>query len=211
MDLGRPFTVISLSVDGSALTVLAGADQGFTPPQVHLLAGEHSEDGIRRALERLTTQGIVIGDRVGNATTYRLNRRHLAAKPIIAIASLRAHFLSHLRDEIGSWAVPAIYAALFGSAARSTMRADSDIDIFLVRPDTVEEGDAQWTRQTETLTENAHDWTGNRVNILEFSEVETADNQATNDRVLSDIETEGLTIHGPSRYLKRSRRRHAHG
>ncbi len=117
----------------------------------------------------------------------------LAAEPIIAVASLRERFLRHLRDEIGSWAVPTIYAALFGSAARSTMRADSDIDIFLIRPDTVEEGDAQWTRQTETLTENAHDWTGNHVHIL------------------SDIETEGLTIHGPSRYLKRSRRRHVHG
>ncbi len=210
MDLGHPFKVISSSVDGSVLTVLAKADEAFTPPRVHELAGQYSEDGIRKALERLTRQGIVISNRVGNATNYRLNRCHLAAEPIIAIANLRGQFITQLQDEIRSWNPPPPYAALFGSAARSAMRVDSDIDIFIVRPDAIEVDDSQWMKQTETLTVNAYTWTGNNVHILEFSESETADNLAMDDPVLTDIATEGITLSGPRRYLT-SRKRQAHG
>ncbi len=60
-----------------------------------------------------------------------LNRCHLAAEPIIAIANLRGQFITQLQDEIRSWNPPPPYAALFGSAARSAMRVDSDIDLVL--------------------------------------------------------------------------------
>lgn len=86
MELSRPLSVITPTVDADVLGVLAGADASFTGRQVHQVAGRHSERGIRNALHRLCTQGIVHRERVGSADQYTLNRGHLAAPYIEALA-----------------------------------------------------------------------------------------------------------------------------
>ncbi|MBK5221731.1 MAG: nucleotidyltransferase domain-containing protein [Acidimicrobiia bacterium] len=208
MDLHHPLQVITPTVDGDVLTVLAGAHARFTAPQVHRLIGEHSESGVRKSLKRLASQGLVTATRAGQAWEYELNRTHLAAGHVESLARLRGALIDGIHDALAAWTTGPEYAALFGTVAVGPMRVDSDIDIFIVRPDGVDPEDDEWRNDLDELISAVASWTGNDAQILEFSSTEvTAALGADSERVLRDIRDEGITLFGHERYLQRATRR----
>jgi predicted nucleotidyltransferase len=202
VDLARPLALITPTIDADVLAVLAGARASFTGRQVHQVAGRHSERGVRNTLHRLSEQGIVTRERVGNADLYQLNRLHLAAAHIEAIVKLRSELLDRIGEEIGLWTIRAEFAALFGSAAKGSMRPDSDIDVFVVRPDDVDEDTELWQLQVATLTRHVTEWTGNDTRALDLAAAEVRDGLAAGRRVLQEIRDTGITLHGSRSYLK---------
>ena len=114
MDLGRPLTVVTPTVDADVLVVLASADAEFTGRRVHQVAGCHSEKGVRNCLHRLVEQGIVTARRAGKADLYALNRHHLAAPYVAALAGLRRELLARISAELAAWEE----APLFGAPVR---------------------------------------------------------------------------------------------
>lgn len=207
MDLSRPFTVLTPTVDADVLAALARADAGFTTGQLHRLIGRHSEGGVRKSLHRLTEQGIVEVELVGNAHVYGLNRDHLAAAHVEGLAHLRDALLERLSERMAAWPTTPAYAALFGSAARGDMTARSDIDLLLVRPDSSSPDDTAWSAHVEQLTHDVSRWTGNDVRVLEFGESETIRAVAAGDPVLASIRDEGIPLHGSERLLRARTRR----
>ncbi len=198
MDLGRPLAVITPTLDGDVLAVLARQDGTLTTGQIHRVLGQYSEEGVRKALQRLTRQGTVRAARVGNAFAYQLNREHLAAEHIVALADLMDTFLGRLAKTLGAWEIPPVYAAVFGSAARGTMTLDSDLDLLLIRPDDADE--ACWDAQVDSLVETVTEWLGNDTRPLQFTAAEVA--AAVGDLpVLADVLREGLTVAGNRRWL----------
>jgi hypothetical protein len=211
MDLARPLSLITPTVDGDVLAVLAQAEASFTGRQVHHVAGRHSERGVRNALHRLCAQGIVVRERVGSADQYRLNRAHLAAPHVEALAGLRTEFLRRLSHELGQWAPPPVFAALFGSAVRRDMQPDSDIDLLIVRDNAVDAGDPVWRDQLDNLARDVTAWTGNDTRVLEFAVGEARSGLAAGDGVLLAARDEGVVVHGSLTYLSTLRRGRATG
>ncbi len=201
MLLSRPLQVVTPSVDGDVLAVLARAEAGFTPPEVQSLIGLHSVAGVRNALRRLASQGIVHSERVGRAYTYRLNRAHVSAPYIVGLAEAGHEVFDRMRQTIALWQTPCEYAAVFGSAATGRMTAESDIDVFVVRPNSVD-GDAEqgWRDQLDEFVRACNLWTGNDTQILEMSVAEVGRGAGT-ERVLEDIASEGIPLAGPATYL----------
>ena len=207
MILSRPLQVVTPTVDGDVLAVLARADAAFTPPQVRDLVDMHSVEGVRNALRRLTVQGIVTRQRHGNAYVYRLNREHVAARHIIGLAQAGDDVLDLMRDRLATWTVPCEFAALFGSAATGAMTEESDIDVLIVRPDSVDvEAESSWHDQVAELERLSTSWTGNDTRVLELSSAEVAKG-ADRERVLRDVARDGISLAGPSNYLTRHRLR----
>lgn len=205
MILARPFQVVTPTVDGDVLAVLARADAAFSPPQVRDLIDMHSVEGVRNALRRLSAQGIVTRDRYGNAYVYRLNREHVAARHIVGIAESSHEVLQRMREQLASWPVQCEFAALFGSAATGAMSEDSDIDVLIVRPDSVDvEADSSWRDQVAEFERASTSWTGNDTRVLELSAAEVAKG-AKRERVLRDIARDGIQLAGPLDYLTRYR------
>jgi hypothetical protein len=204
MELGRPLATITPTLDGDVLVVLARSDVTFTTGQLHRILTRNSEEGIRKVLIRLVRQGIVYSDKVGNAFTYRLNRDHLAAEYIIGLANLQMKLLKRIEDRLESWTLPPVYAAVFGSAARGSMTADSDLDLLLIQPDDAD--DALWETQVNDLTAEVTRWTGNDTQPLEF----TASDLAVRGRyepVLSAVLDHGLTVAGTHSWLNKQLRK----
>jgi hypothetical protein len=206
VDLKHPLAVITPTVDGDALAVLARAEAAFTGREVHRLVGQYSEAGVRKVLTRLVEQGIVLIERAGPSYLYRLNRDHLAAPPIIALAGVRAEFLGRLRARLAQWDPPPVYAALFGSAARGDMRPDSDIDLLIVRPDAVDPDDDHWNSQVHQLISDVTRWTGNDTRPLEYGDTEIRRALRRGEPVLEAVRAEGVLLAGPSDYLRPARR-----
>lgn len=201
VNLDQPLQVVTSTVDGDVLAALALADAAFTGRGLHRVVGRHSADGVRRAVERLAQQGIVDVVVAGPSKLYSLNREHMAAPHVVALAKLREEFLERLRQRLASWTIKASYAALFGSAARAHMRADSDVDVFIVRPSAIAEDDATWVAQLDELARDGSRWTGNDVRVLEMSEADVRLSSMGNDEVLQDIRRHGIRLAGPASYL----------
>lgn len=204
MDLAHPLAVVTPNVDGDVLTALAGADTAFTGRGLHRLIKRRSHEGVRRSLERLVEQGIVAAENIGASTVYRLNREHMAAPHIEAIAGLRAELLHRMRRGFDEWKVPAVYAALFGSAARGDMHADSDIDLFIVRTDDIDPDGEAWSSQVDALVRDVARWTGNDVRPLLYSDEEARLAGLAKHGVVADIAREGIRLAGPASYFRQS-------
>jgi predicted nucleotidyltransferase len=202
MELDRPFRVITPTVDGDVLAALARVESSFTPPQLHRVIGRHSEAGVRRALHRLTAQGLVHRRSAGRADLFELNRDHLAAPHVTAIATLFDEFLRRAQAHLAAWNPRCEYAALFGSAARGEMQPDSDLDILIVRPAHVDAEDPAWLEQLLHLEMAFTTWTGNDARALEWGAAEVRLGIQSGEPVLRDVLREGIRLFGPSNYLR---------
>jgi hypothetical protein len=198
VEFGHPLRVVTPTLDGDVLAVLARADKQYTPGDLRRILGR-SVAGLRSVLQRLVEQGVVLEQRTPNAVLYSLNAKHLAAEPLRALAGLRATLLDRLSDSMDVWDRQAVFAALFGSAARGDMRADSDLDLFIVRPDALGADDDAWGRQLATLAEQVTSWTGNDARILEYPESRV---RAAKEPVLAVIADEGVPVAGTMRWLR---------
>lgn len=202
MDLNKPLGVVTPTLDAEVLSVLVGADDTFTCPQVHQIMGRHTEKSVRTALQRLCAQGVVLKEQKGPLGLYSLNRDHLAANYILGLANLKSELLKKMTEALTNWEITPVFAAVFGSAAHGEMRLDSDIDIFIVRPDKVDADDDLWVSLHAELSNSVAEWTGNDARIFEMSEMEVARGLVANERVLSDIREWGLRLLGDQSLLQ---------
>ena len=201
MQTQHPLAVITPTLDGDVLAVLAAADAPHTVGGIQKLLGGRSHEGIKKVLVRLTAQGTVTAQQVSNVVSYRLNREHLAAEHIIALADLRSALMDRVRAHLVSWPTPPVWAALFGSAARGRMQPDSDIDLFLVDPAI----DAQrWDVLVDQLSREVSRWTGNDARVLSMTEADVRGSAITRDPILQSLLDEALTISGEPTWLRRT-------
>lgn len=203
MQLQDPFGVVTPTLDGSVLSVLALADQSFTGRQVHQLAGRGTEQGVRNALARLVAQGVVLRSQAGSSYLYELNRRHLAAPHVVGLATVRDELFARWRQLIEGWSLRPRAVVLFGSAARGEMRLDSDIDLLVVVDEDTEELDGL----IEQLQAETSAWTGNDARVLSV----TASQVSPDEPVFAAAAEEGIMIVGDRLWLRRASRKRAHG
>ena len=201
MQVQHPLAVVTPTLDGDILTVLALSDARFTAGRIGKLMPTRSYNGIRKALNRLADQGTVDVEQVGTIYSYTLNREHVAAAPIVALANLRGTLLNRIRAQIASWPIQPVYACVFGSTMRGQMRPDSDIDIFVVRPDSADR--PAWEQQTGELATRVTRWTGNDGRALQMAESEVRAGVG-GEPVLDDIaELAAGTVAGDPAWLRR--------
>lgn len=196
MQLNKPFATVTPTLDGDVLAVLASTDVTFTINQVQRILATASGEGIRKVLNRLTAQGVVLHDEVGRTHTYRLNTEHLAAEPIRMLSRLNSTFLRGLEEHFDEkWGKDLKYAAVFGSAATGRMKLDSDIDLFLVRGADSEDDDA-WEQRLTELARLVTAWTGNDGRIVEYTEDEFRAAAAAGEPLLEEVSKQGQTVAG---------------
>ena len=193
MRFQAPLSVVTPALDGEILSVLAKDHQAFTIPQLETVLSDRSREGVRKSLNRLVGEGLVEREVVGRTGLYRLNADHLAAGPVIEIVRSRERFVAMLANDMERWPSPPVFAALFGSAAYGQMRTDSDIDIFLITPDSADPD--IWEEQLNDLLARASRWVGNDVRPLVFTEKDVT-GLGAREPVLKDVLTQGVVVFG---------------
>lgn len=202
MLLHRPFEAITPTLDGDVLLVLARAEASFTGGELARLIPHASTDGVRKAAQRLVKHGAVTLEQVGNAYNYRLNRDHVLADAIVAIASAQDLVAGRVRVHVDRWPVPPEAVVLFGSAARREMTAGSDIDLLVV-------GDEEIENSVFALADSMTSWTGNDVRALRLDKAQVSRRLADHDTLLDEILRDGRVLWGPDGYLRQLRRTRA--
>lgn len=201
MDLSSPISSVIPSAHGAVLAVLARTHEPLSGRQVAALTnGRFGQWRVNEVLGALADAGVVLRESRPPAKLYRLNRDHVAAGGIEALADQWEVLLSRLRAEVAGWKIPVEAAWLFGSAARGEAGPDSDVDLLLLKPPASEhrgsKAEDSWQAQLDTLTEHVHAWTGNSCEVLELTMVELRDAVERDDRLVRDLRDHALPLAG---------------
>lgn len=174
MDLTQPLSSLAPTLDAETLTVLARTEQPLTGRGVAELARRGTHPGVQKVLDRLVAHGLVDVQPAGAARLYQLNREHLLAPAVLAAVTARETLLGRLRKTIAAWEVQCVHASLFGSLARGEAGPGSDVDVLLVRPETVAGDEPAWLQQLRSVEQSVLRWTGNRLSLFETTEPDLA-------------------------------------
>ena len=171
MDFSQPLQAVIPSLEGEVITVLARTTRPLTGRQIAGLTMSGSLSGVRLTLRRLESQGVVLAESAGRAVLYRANREHLlweaveelARRAESALATLKIRIADVFTASLNPEQLAETSVAMFGSVARGTSNAKSDIDLVVVYPDSLEPELGQTV--VDTLVERVSLWTGNRCNV----------------------------------------------
>jgi predicted nucleotidyltransferase len=196
VDLGQPIRSVIPSITGSVLAVLARSHEPLTGREVeNHVKPVASHRGVQLALEGLVSAGVV--DRVtkGRSALYSLNRDHVAADGIVALASMRDELIARMKAAIGGWKAKVRSATLFGSFARGDGGPASDIDLLLVWPERI--GDQRASdQQLAQLTTDVLRWSGNPLRVIVLSESQLIAQFGAEEPYLEAAAREGIALAG---------------
>ncbi|MFP5333646.1 MAG: nucleotidyltransferase domain-containing protein [Acidimicrobiia bacterium] len=192
MNLTHPLFSLIPSLAGPVLEVLAHTTRPLTGREVQrLLSRDASQQGVQNVLDELAAHGLVIQMPAGTSVLNTLNRDHVLAPFILRIAGLRDELLAHLTAIVADEAPWATRAILFGSLARGEADEHSDIDLLLVRDETIPDHDIP---PEEDIATRVRRLTGNPCNIVHYT---TTEFSALPDRapdLYAAISVEGIDL-----------------
>lgn len=170
VDLQDPARAVMAAATSAVLRALVGAPEArFTMRQLAAVAGV-SHNAAQTVVHRLAEHGLLVTEPAGRAVLCSFNRDHLAADAVVALVTLRARLLELLVGEIAAWSVVPLHASLYGSGARGDGTTSSDLDLLVVRPDTLDaDAEALWDSQLSASAVRVRLATGNPVNYLDVT------------------------------------------
>jgi len=148
-------------------------------------------------LNRLTEHGLVDRREAGRALLFTLNREHLAAPAVDVLAGMRTELFNRIRHTVGAWEIAPVHLSVFGSTARGEGNTESDIDLFIVRPDAIAQEDTGWRTQMDELAGHILRWTGNHAGIAEAATDELAQLQDTQPPIVAELRSDAIVLSGP--------------
>lgn len=91
--------------------------------------------GVQRELRRLTDSGLVTATRIGNQRHFQANRAAPLFQELRSIILKTVGLAEPLRQALAPLAHRIVFASIYGSVARQTDTAASDVDLLIVSDD----------------------------------------------------------------------------
>jgi predicted nucleotidyltransferase len=189
VDLGSPILDIAPAVRGALLQALARLEQPVTRRQLAAAAGV-APGNASAVIEELIQAGLVSEMVAGRSSMVMLNRDHLVAGPVLALAGLRGELIRRLREQLSAW--PDLHGAwLFGSVARGDADNDSDVDLLIVADDLES---PEFHERLARLQADVRSWTGNDLQVVEHSQSSWRKLVRAKNPLVDQIRLDGITL-----------------
>ncbi len=198
--MGRPLSDVIPGARGQLLAALVQLEQPVTVRALARHAGVAPQTALS-VVNDLAPAGLVRTQRAGQAQLVSLNRVHVLAQPLIALAQAREKLTEMLRAELAGWAGLA-GAWLFGPAARPGGDRGTVIDLLLVASTSTEL--PAWGEAASRLVSQVRSWTGNQVQATEHSRGSFALLIRGDDPLVAMIREEGVPLTPGSQSLLRA-------
>jgi predicted nucleotidyltransferase len=197
MDVSNPMADVVPSAHGPVLAVLASTTTPLTGRAIaELTRPRVSQPRVASILNELAEAGLANRTPAGSASLFSLNRDHLAAGPVEALASLRTQLWERISEHANGWAHVPDGVVVYGSAARGDGDSNSDIDLLVIRPPSVDDDDEDWHRDLTEFAAQVMRWTGNPCEVLDRSADELRSMVAVGERLLAEIRRDGRAVVG---------------
>jgi predicted nucleotidyltransferase len=198
MDLTFPAHAVVSTLDAEVLLTLAGTTLPMTGNQVRRVAGKGSLRGVQLVLQRLERHGLIDVLEAGSSNLYSLNRDHVATPAVLALVDLRGQLFKRISDEMNTWSIQPIAAAVFGSAARGDGGLESDIDLFIIRPPEVLDDNPQWGDQIAALSTLVRRWSGNAASAIQATPAQVSEMLSRNEPIVESLRRDAISLLGPN-------------
>jgi predicted nucleotidyltransferase len=195
MDFQKPVVALIPGAHGKLLGVLASTTAELSIRTLARLAGV-SPAQASRVLPELERQGFVARREVPPAVLFRLTPGHLATRLLRELASARQRAIVEITELARKIDPPAVSVLLFGSFARGTADAESDIDIVVIRADAIDEDADAWCASIDTFRQSIQSLSGNSVDLLELTESQAVHGLANGSDLWQGIAKDGIAIFG---------------
>ena len=140
--------------------------------------------------------GVVERREVPPSSLFRLVPEHVASRALIVLARSTDTVLDEIGRLAGALPRPPASVIVFGSFARREGGGDSDIDVVVVRPTDIGEGDDTWSDSLEGWRRDVRRLTGNPVEVREANADEAAAKASGRSHLWADIRREGRVAYG---------------
>lgn len=182
------------------MQVLTRLEQPVTRRTLAAVAGV-APGNASAVIEDLIRAGVVNETVAGRSSMVALNRKHLAAGPLLALAGLRGELICRLRERLSQW--PDLEGAwLFGSVARGDADGQSDIDILIVAHD-LEAPDLH--ANLAQLQADVRSWTGNDVQLVEHTPESWRKLVRSKNPLVEQMRSDGVSLTGDTAALLKRR------
>jgi len=119
-------------VQQRVLGVLFGNPQrSFYSNEIVRLA-ESGIGAVQRELEKLNAAGLIVSERIGNQRHFRANEHAPIYGELVALIAKTSGLADVVRQALQPLAEKLNFAFVYGSVAKNSARAESDIDLLLV-------------------------------------------------------------------------------
>lgn len=198
MNLSEPLDGLTSTVQAAVLRVLARSDTGFSGRQVHALARVGSTSSVHRALGGLVQVGVVTADARPPAIIYRANRHHVLWPVIEAGLGARARAFDSIREfcERDLPAELSLTVIVYGSVARRESALDSDVDLFVVYPDDID--DDTRAEYSYLLADHVGRITGSQAQVYSVTRTELVQRFAEDDPLVGNVAHDGILLVAPA-------------
>ena len=167
----RPIEALIPGARGKLLSVLARAGSPLSLRTLADLAGV-SPAQASRVLPHLVELGIVEKSDVPPSTLLQLVPKNLGAETVLALLELKETLTAELEKRARLLRPRPVNMTLFGSIVRGEVTAGSDIDVLVIRPSALADGDSAWWKSLGDWVDEARILSGNPINLLEVPEKE---------------------------------------
>jgi predicted nucleotidyltransferase len=166
------------------LAVLLRTSTPLTGRRIHALVDGHSLGAVQQALRDLEQIGVITTETIGRAGVHRVNERHETIALLRPMASPIEMLTRVVRD-----AAPGVKAVIvFGSVARGEARADSDVDLVVIAPES-------WDGRAD-LQEQVRERLGNDCDVLHLSAADFTRAPEDREPIVAEILKDGFALIG---------------
>ena len=145
-------------------------DRSFYTSEI-LRAVQSGTGAVERELARLQRSGLITVKRIGNQKHYQANRASPVYPELFGIVQKTVGLVGPIADSLRAYANTVKAAFVFGSVAKGTQHAGSDIDLMVIGenldyPDlysTIHVAEAKLHRKVDPLFLSYSDWTKKRA------------------------------------------------
>lgn len=195
MDFQRPVEALVPGAQGRILAVLVETSAELNLRTIARLSGV-SLAHTSRILPMLVELGIVERRDVPPSALFRFVRANVAARAVSALADARRTVLRELGECADHIEPHPVSVIVFGSFARGEADRDSDLDVAVVRPASIDEDDDRWRASVDQWLEQARRLTGNPVELLELTEDEVRRLLRSRKPLWLDVQRDGIGVFG---------------
>jgi predicted nucleotidyltransferase len=169
---GALFSKVQLSVLG---LLIGQPDRSFRISEIIRLVGSGS-GAVQRELETLTAAGILTVNSSGNQKLYRANRQSPIFEELYGLVLKTVGLLEPLRKALKPYQSKIDFAFVYGSIAKGTDIAKSDIDLMIIGEDiayadvfaALQSAERSLHRSIHPNLMTVHDWRKRRANKSAF-------------------------------------------
>lgn len=197
MDFLRPIEAVIPSAQGRLLAALARVEE---PMNLRTLArvSKVSPAQASRVLPQMVDLGLVKRTEVPPAALFELERGHLAAKLVLNLAASQDQVLREMKSLAERISPAPDSLVVFGSFARGEARAESDLDVLVVRDLETPEDDETWRTSVQRWVREVRTLTGNDVTLLEFDSNEIARRLISRRAIWRSLAHDAIVVLGRS-------------